>query len=263
MHVCVQEWSDSNVKLTVVGASPSYPNPGSPSSGYLVEEGSSLLLVDCGHGVAGKVMGLVPLAGISSILISHMHPDHYFDLVPLTYAYKSQSLPPIPLWLPPEGRSLLSRLQDVVGLPPAFFAEMFDVNEYDPEGSLSCGDIGIRFAATRHFVPGFAMRFEISGSTNRSLLFSSDTSWTEPVVRLAHRASVGLVEAALESGASQDDRQGHMTPREAAGLARQAEVCRLLITHYPRESSEALLAEARSVFGGNVALAEEGKVYEI
>ena len=38
------------VKLTVVGCSPAWPNPGGAQSGYLVE-GSGRLLLDSGPGV--------------------------------------------------------------------------------------------------------------------------------------------------------------------------------------------------------------------
>src|ERR1041385_239706 len=40
-----------NVKLTVVGCSPAWPNPGGAQSGYLVECGGGRLLLDCGPGV--------------------------------------------------------------------------------------------------------------------------------------------------------------------------------------------------------------------
>ena len=40
------------VRLTVVGSSPAWPNPGGAQSGYLVEDGGGRLLLDCGPGVA-------------------------------------------------------------------------------------------------------------------------------------------------------------------------------------------------------------------
>ncbi len=45
-----------NVRLTVIGSSPAWPNPGSAQSGYLVESGAEprrSLLLDCGPGVLG------------------------------------------------------------------------------------------------------------------------------------------------------------------------------------------------------------------
>ena len=42
------------VRLTVIGSSPAWPNPGSAQSGYLVE-GAGALLLDCGPGVLGRL----------------------------------------------------------------------------------------------------------------------------------------------------------------------------------------------------------------
>src|SRR5215208_6042693 len=44
-----------NVKLTVVGCSPAWPNPGGAQSGYLVESDGRRLLLDCGPGVLPRL----------------------------------------------------------------------------------------------------------------------------------------------------------------------------------------------------------------
>src|ERR687892_231967 len=45
------------VRLTVIGSSPAWPNPGSAQSGYVVEAEGALLL-DCGPGVLGRLREL-------------------------------------------------------------------------------------------------------------------------------------------------------------------------------------------------------------
>jgi ribonuclease BN (tRNA processing enzyme) len=60
-------------------------------------------------------------------------------------------------------------------------------------------------------------------------------------------------------------RRGHMTPVEAAQLARRAGVTRLLLTHYrsvPERDGE-LLAEASAAFGRSIEFAEEGRTYTV
>ena len=47
-----------NVKLTVVGSSPAWPNPGGAQSGYLIE-GPGRLLLDCGPGVLARLRELL------------------------------------------------------------------------------------------------------------------------------------------------------------------------------------------------------------
>src|SRR5437763_5484042 len=100
------------MKLTVVGASPSFENPGGASSSYLLGTGTQRILIDCGHGSLGVLRTVIGLSDLTAIVISHMHPDHIFDLVPLAYAYRSleRGRPAPPLHLPPEGIGVLDRL---------------------------------------------------------------------------------------------------------------------------------------------------------
>jgi ribonuclease BN (tRNA processing enzyme) len=41
------------MRLTVLGKSPSWQDVGGACSGYLIEDGDTAILVDCGNGVFG------------------------------------------------------------------------------------------------------------------------------------------------------------------------------------------------------------------
>ena len=69
--------------LTILGAGPAAPNAGGACSGYLVQDAENAVLVDCGSGIAGRVVEHVRANHLVGIAISHFHPDNYFDLVPL------------------------------------------------------------------------------------------------------------------------------------------------------------------------------------
>src|SRR4029078_198706 len=112
------------VKLTVVGCSPAWPNPGGAQSGYLVEA-SGRLLLDCGPGVLARLRLREGWPRIDSIVISHWHLDHWGDLVPWVWgsmfglgreAGKPQ------LWLPPEGIDLLRTFGERMGTPTMFWS---------------------------------------------------------------------------------------------------------------------------------------------
>jgi ribonuclease BN (tRNA processing enzyme) len=70
---------------------------GRACSGYLVEEGGLRLLLDCGNGVFAKLREVVDYVDVDAVVISHLHADHFFDLVPfasaLTYAPRQQPVP--------------------------------------------------------------------------------------------------------------------------------------------------------------------------
>src|SRR5512140_641038 len=101
-----------NVKLTVVGCSPAWPNPGSAHSGYLLEAGGRRLLLDCGPGVLARLRADEGWPRIDAIVISHFHLDHYGDLVPWLWGHL---MGPVAgtrgpgLWVPPGGRERLTQ----------------------------------------------------------------------------------------------------------------------------------------------------------
>src|ERR687894_109627 len=85
------------MRVTVLGKSPSWEDAGGACSGYLIEHGDTALLLDCGNGVFSKLRLHRDYVDVDAVLISHMHADHFLDLVPyayaLTYAPRQQPVP--------------------------------------------------------------------------------------------------------------------------------------------------------------------------
>src|SRR5918998_1198396 len=85
------------MRLTILGKSPSWQDAGGACSGYLVEDGEVSVLVDCGNGVFSKLRRFRDYTRVDAVVISHLHADHFLDLVPwsyaLTYAPRQQPVP--------------------------------------------------------------------------------------------------------------------------------------------------------------------------
>ncbi len=85
------------MRLTVLGKSPSWQDAGGACSGYLVEENGTRVLLDCGNGVFAKLRERIDYVDVDAVVISHLHADHFLDLVPysyaLTYAPRQQPVP--------------------------------------------------------------------------------------------------------------------------------------------------------------------------
>ena len=85
------------MRLTVLGKSPSWQDAGGACSGYLIEEDGTAVLVDCGNGVFAKLRERIDYVDVDAVVISHLHADHFLDLVPysyaLTYAPRQQPVP--------------------------------------------------------------------------------------------------------------------------------------------------------------------------
>ncbi|HVA36211.1 MAG TPA: MBL fold metallo-hydrolase [Candidatus Dormibacteraeota bacterium] len=249
------------MRLTVLGASPAVPNPGCACSSYLVEAGEDRLVLDLGTGAFANLRCHISYTDISAVAISHMHADHFIDVIPYRYALKygwERRADPLPLLLPPGGESLLRTLVSAFareGNSGDFLDESFAVRTYDPERPWHVGSIDVRFAPTRHYIPAYAMRVSHAG---RAFVFSADTAPSPELVELARGADALLCEATLEPGMVEIGERGHSNPAEAALMAREAGVPRLIITHYPQHVGEhAIRADAERFFEGEIVIARD------
>jgi ribonuclease BN (tRNA processing enzyme) len=89
------------LKITVLGKSPSWQDAGGACSGYLIETDATKVLLDCGNGVFGKLRERVDYTEVDAVVISHLHADHFLDLVPFSYAliYAPKQQPvPVHIW---------------------------------------------------------------------------------------------------------------------------------------------------------------------
>jgi len=71
----------SSNSFTILGSSSGSPNPNRACSGYLLQVGESLSLIDCGGGVTSSFLrqGFDPLK-LDRVFISHTHSDHVGEL---------------------------------------------------------------------------------------------------------------------------------------------------------------------------------------
>ena len=68
------------MRVTVLGKSPSWQDAGGACTGYLVQEGATSLLLDCGNGVFGKLRAQLDHRAVDAVVVSHLHADHFLDL---------------------------------------------------------------------------------------------------------------------------------------------------------------------------------------
>ena len=137
------------MQITILGSSAAYPRAGGSCSGYLVEEGETKLLMDCGTGVLSNLQKVVALKDVNHIVISHFHADHSFDVIPYRYALMrplNKALHPN-LYLPPGGKEALLKAVSAFNTSPTFFSAYFRIKEYNPEARLKLGDLSVEFAS--------------------------------------------------------------------------------------------------------------------
>jgi ribonuclease BN (tRNA processing enzyme) len=251
-----------------------------------LEVDGHVYVVDVGSGV-GRQMALagLPFEGLRHVFVTHHHSDHAADLVTLPLlAWAAGNEGAVTLHGP---RPIKRAARD--GLRAHAFdidtrrkdegrtdlRELLKVDTVDDDG-LVLDDGRVRVTATRVQHPpieaAYAYRFDVQGW---SVVFSGDTARAESLVRLARGADV-LVHEVLLAGEAEVARwlekpahhplvqhvvRSHTSFREVGGIARDAGVKTLVLSHFvPGDAPvdrDAVLAEIRKSFEGRVVFGED------
>jgi ribonuclease BN (tRNA processing enzyme) len=264
------------VRITVLGKSPSWQDADGACSGYLIEEDGFHLLLDCGNGVFSKLRRFVDYVDVDAVVISHLHADHFLDLVPVLLRAHVRAAPAagagrrLPgtdhpahpdLHVPPGATELFRRVVGAWGNED-LIENAFAMREYDPGDELSAGPLRIRFQPVPHFVESNAVEIASANGGGR-ITYGADHAPTDHIVEFARDTDLLVIEATLPRPEREGPR-GHITPGEAGEHARKAGAPPVLLTHFSDELGEDWArADAEKAFGGPVEMAREGAVYDV
>jgi ribonuclease BN (tRNA processing enzyme) len=254
------------LQVTVAGSSCSIPRQDRACSSYLLQDGKLAVAVDFGSGAFANMRAHADYDRLDAIVISHMHADHFLDLIPLRYALKYGSkrrAARLPLWMPPDGVAMFRALVGAFASEGNgdFLDECFVVREFDPGKALELGAGTLRFAHTTHYIPSYAIRYDRNGS---SFTYSADTAPDDRVVELARGTDLFLCEATLLADDHEPGVRGHCNAAEAAAMAAAAKAGRLVLTHYSQDAADRDLAGAcKGIYTGDVAVADDHQILKI
>lgn len=216
--------------------------------------------MDFGTGAFANVRRFTDYDAIDAVVISHMHADHFLDLLPLRYALKygeKRRGSRMPLWVPPGGASVLRTMAGALASEgdEDFWDEALDVREFDPDRALPIGHGELHFAPTTHYIPSFAIRYQRNGT---SITYSADTAPDASVVRIASGTDLFLCEATLLAHSQETGVRGHSSASEAGAMAREAGVKHLVLTHYGEHARDVdLRGGAAGSFDGKILVADD------
>ena len=245
------------MRLTVVGCSGSHPGPESACSCYLVEHDGFRLVLDLGNGSLGPLQRFIKPSEMDALYLSHMHGDHWLDLVPLAHVRRHQrdaEVRVLPVMAPVAERG---RIAGAFGHPASDLDDVFAFA--DPADGM-IGPFDVTLIRTVHPVETHAIRLSAGGKT---LVYTADTGPFAELADFAHDADLLLAEAGF-SDDYEHPPDMHLTGADAGRLASDATVRSLVITHVaPWDDPVTALATASRTFGGPVTLTHPGAVYDL
>jgi ribonuclease BN (tRNA processing enzyme) len=258
------------VELIVLGAAPAYTDRrGSAASSYLLRAGGANLLLDLGQGSFSNLAATLDPSTLAVVLVSHLHPDHFIDLVPLRHYLKWEFNPPrrVRVAAPATLADRLDFLDGQVG----FVADSFDVEALS-EGVHRFGPFEVEVRRVAHTNESYAFRVAVAvesavgaeaARAAAGLVYSGDCARVDDLVPLIHPGDTVLSEATFGAGPVAPGAQ-HITSGDVARVAAQCGAARLLLTHVlSTHSRNGTLASARAAFPGPVQLVTEGDRFEV
>jgi len=244
------------MRLRVLGSNGTYPTPGRPASGYLIEHGAIRVMLDAGPGTMAVLQEVTAPASLSALVLTHGHGDHCTDVFSLfnLFRYGPDAVRGLPAFAP-EG--VATRLAGFLGAPPEHdFFRVFDWDQVAPGDTRRVGEIEFHFGAADHPVPTVTVAVAAAG---RRLVYSGDTGPGSDLAVLAAGADLLLCEATFQGVPGEGRWPYHLSAGEAGDLARKAGVARLLVTHVaPMLDPARSIEEARAAFGGPTDWAAPG-----
>ena len=245
------------MRLDVVGAGPAYTDrPGATGASYLLRYADSSLVLDLGQGSFPRLAGLIDPADAEAVVISHLHPDHFIDLIPLRH-YLRYEKPRRRVRV--IGPADLGRRLDALHDEPGWSAAALDI-EAVSLGTTEVGPYRLEAARVTHTDASYGFRVSpiTRGADGPGLVYSGDCGNAADLDALVRPGDTLLCEVSFGPGPVVVD-AGHLDGPAVGELASRTQAGRVLLTHLQMGfDRDATIESVRARYDGPVELVDPG-----
>lgn len=242
-----------------LGTSSQVPTRFRNHNGYLLRWDEERLLFDPGEGTQRQMaLAEVDPREITRILITHFHGDHCLGLAGILRRLSLERVPgPVHVYFPASGQVYLERAKQA-----ALYTQVTELVAHPVRApAVVHEDAQLRITAERlsHGVETIGYRVEelrADGGRGQSFAHVMDTRACAGALALAKGVDMLVIESTyLRSETKEAKERGHLTATQAAELAAEAGVRRLVLTHFSQRHPRngAFLAEAKPIHSDVVA----------
>lgn len=245
----------AGLRLDVLGAGPAYADrPGAVGAAYLVRGGGSSLVLDLGQGAFTRLAATVEPSTLTAVAVSHLHPDHFVDLVPLRHYLRWEFSPARRVRV--TGPLGLAARLDALHDEPGFCAASLDVEQL-VAGVMAVGGLTLEARRIIHTTDSYGFRVTVDAD-GPGLVYSGDCGRAEDLDPLVRPGDALLCEVSFGPGPVEPGAQ-HLDGPAVGALARRTNAGHVLLTHLQMGYDEAeTIDSVRRHFEGLVTLVSPG-----
>ncbi|WP_042353080.1 MBL fold metallo-hydrolase [Bacillus massiliigorillae] len=274
------------IEVTMLGTGSPRPDLERKGPSQLLTVDGTHVLVDSGEGVTYQLMkaGICP-SKINYLFMTHLHSDHLFgygNFLLGGWGLGRRELTVVgPKGMKHFHDTLLDLFKDDIayrmslGRPGNGVLDVKIIEIEQPGTVENCGlDVEITAAEMIHNVQTYAYRFQIG---DKSVVFSGDTAPTKEIIKLAENADILVLDASLTSNEIYENatdpelikiwnelQKEHCTPSQAATIAQEANVEKLILTHFlPGIDEEKTYREASAKFQGKLYVGKDLETVQV
>ncbi|GAB4334732.1 MAG: MBL fold metallo-hydrolase [Calditrichia bacterium] len=215
-------------------------------------------MIDAGPGTLRRLLEAeVKPEELTYIFLTHFHPDHVGDLVPLLFALKNTDAEErkhmLRVWGPRGFINFMHNQEMAYGRWLHANDEFMQLHEMKRQ-LLDFPGFRLIWEKVIHKHESVGLRFEVNG---KKVAFSGDSGYCHELIRLCREADVAVLECSYPDELAVE---GHLSPSLAAKIASEAGAKKLVFTHfYPGTDQSDLLEVAQKYYDGPIELAEDLK----
>jgi ribonuclease BN (tRNA processing enzyme) len=222
-----------------------------------VQAAEKNILCDTGPGALRQLLlAGTGIADIDMIVYTHFHIDHTADFCPFLFASKYGPQTARDRELTVVGPQGLAAWYDSLRAAHGSWIvpERFTLRWVESAQASHClGRLTVTTAPVEHSGPSIAVRFDEPDGT--SAAYSGDTGYCDGIINICSNVSKAILECSFPEGQAVE---GHLTPRLAGRIARQAGCKSLVLTHmYPDTDKHDLIGEVCCEYDGPVEIARD------
>ncbi len=263
--------SSAGLTWTVLGAGTAVAHLERSPSGHLLTSSGGSVLLDMGAGTLPRLLRAgVSWQQLDAICLSHRHLDHFLDLPALLFASRIPGhgrTAPLPIHMGPGMRdwvegfaSLLGRWFEPRGFTIAWHEHCTNPQESRADHFAEIAGLRATFARVAHDKTSIGMRFEAANGA--VIAYSGDSDQCDNLLELCRGADLAVLECSSDIDAKIP---GHLTPKEVAQIALEAQVGAVALVHmYPELDGVDLVARTAACgYHGPLFVARDGQRFTV